>query len=126
MKSAARCAWLAAVKIARLTALSTSSQLAMYAACSSRGSSVQIKVGTEERSTEFRHEFFDCVAFGPECVVPKYRDRKRSARPAGQRIPATRRFSGPKGKSSDPRRLPRGSPKTTDQDPTSLARHTRD
>ena len=26
----------------------------------------QIKVGTDERSTEFRHEFFDRVAFGPE------------------------------------------------------------
>jgi hypothetical protein len=26
----------------------------------------QIKVGTEERSTEFRHEFFDRVAFVPE------------------------------------------------------------
>ena len=26
----------------------------------------QIKVGTEERSTEFRHGFFDRVAFGPE------------------------------------------------------------
>jgi hypothetical protein len=29
MKAAARCAWLAAVKIARLSALSTCSQLAM-------------------------------------------------------------------------------------------------
>src|ERR1700730_10637663 len=36
MKSAARCAWLAAVKITRLSGLSTSSQLAMWAAWSSR------------------------------------------------------------------------------------------
>jgi hypothetical protein len=26
----------------------------------------QIKVGTKERSSEFRHEFIDGVAFGPE------------------------------------------------------------
>ena len=38
----------------------------------------QIKVGTEERSTEFRHEFFDCVAFGPERVVPKSRAKRDS------------------------------------------------
>jgi hypothetical protein len=64
MKAAARCAWLAAVKIARLSAY--------VQPVGDVGGVVftrlkrQIKVGTEERSTEFRHEFFDCVAFVPE------------------------------------------------------------
>jgi hypothetical protein len=66
MKSAARCAGLAAVTIARLSAVSTSSQLAMYAARFLTRLTGQIKVGTEERSTEFRHLFFERVAFGPE------------------------------------------------------------
>ena len=66
MKSAARCAGLAAVTIARLSAVSTSSQLAMYAARFLTRLTGQIKVGTEERSTEFRHLFFERVALGPE------------------------------------------------------------
>jgi hypothetical protein len=37
-----------------------------------------IKVGTEQRSNEFRHEFFDCVAFGPEWAVPKSRAKRDS------------------------------------------------
>ena len=41
MNSAARCAWLAAVKTARLSALSTSSQLAMEAAWYSRGYAIE-------------------------------------------------------------------------------------
>src|SRR3977135_2094993 len=28
----------------------------------------QIKIGTEERGAEFRHEFFDRIAFGPETL----------------------------------------------------------
>jgi hypothetical protein len=34
----------------------------------------QIKVGTEERSAEFRHQFFDRVAFGPETFDDAPRD----------------------------------------------------
>jgi hypothetical protein len=78
MKSAARCAWLAAVKIARLSALSTPSQVGDVRGVFLTRLKRQIKVGTQGRSTEFRHEFFDWVAFGPECVVPKSRAKRDS------------------------------------------------
>jgi hypothetical protein len=65
MKAAARCAWLAAVKIARLSALHVQPVGDVGGVFLTRLKR-QIKVGTEERSTEFRHEFFDRVAFGPE------------------------------------------------------------
>lgn len=67
MKSAARCAWVAAVTIARLSVLRTCSRWQ----CRRRGLTRlkrQIKIGTEERGAEFGHEFFDRVAFGPETL----------------------------------------------------------
>ena len=37
-----------------------------------------LAAGTEERGAEFGHEFFDRVAFGPETLVPKSRDKRDS------------------------------------------------
>ena len=65
MKSAARCAWLAAVKIA-VVCLEHVQPVGDVRGVFLTRLKRQIKVGTEERSTEFRHELFDGVAFGPE------------------------------------------------------------
>jgi hypothetical protein len=180
MKSAARCAGLAAVTIARLSAVNTSSQLAMYAACSSGGSRVRSRSAQRNagvpprvlRSRSLRTRNVWCRSRAPGAIrmrssaSPRRRGwRSRCRRPGihawdrplrqaltdddhvvavarvvvneiatgnarhVQRGKESRRHAGLTARRAS-RQIPgasRGaSPQTTDQDPTSLARRTRD
>src|SRR4030081_3541910 len=66
MKSAARCAWLAAAKIARLSDLENLQPVGDVGGVVLTRLKRQIQIRTEERGAEFGYEFFDRVAFGPE------------------------------------------------------------